>query len=164
MPAISETRPDPRSESRARLDALRELLKQGTLSTQDELREKLERLEYSVNQSTISRDLRKLGAIKALDPEGRTVYRLPDEEQEPVVAFGLEDHVRTIEHNGTLIVIHTSIGSASLVARHLDRTRPAGILGTIAGDDTIFVAPSAKKSISATMRYLEDALGVLRTQ
>ena len=156
MSATSEVRND----SRARLEELRGLLKQGTLSTQDELREKLERLEFSVNQSTISRDLRKLGAVKALDPDGRTVYRLPDEELEPVVSSGLEDHVRGIEHNGTMIVIQTLIGSASLVARHLDRTRPAGILGTIAGDDTIFVAPSSKKAIAITVRELEEVLGL----
>lgn len=148
------------SEGRGRLEALRSLLKEGMLSTQDELREKLERLEYTVTQSTVSRDLRKLGAVKALDPEGRTVYRMPEEEFEPVVSAALADHVRDIDFNASMIVIHTSAGSASLVARHLDRTRPGGILGTIAGDDTIFVAPSGKRLIPATIKALREALGL----
>ena len=148
------------SEGRGRLEALRSLLKEGMLSTQDELREKLERLEYPVTQSTVSRDLRKLGAVKALDPEGRTVYRMPEEEFEPVVSAALADHVRDIDFNASMIVIHTSAGSASLVARHLDRTRPGGILGTIAGDDTIFVAPSGKRLIPATIKALREALGL----
>ena len=148
------------TDPRSRLEALRELLKQGTLSTQDELRDKLERLRFSVTQSTVSRDLRKLGAVKAIDTDGRTVYRLPEDEHQPV-AGQLSDMVKDIEHNNSLIVIHTMIGSASLVARHLDMVKPAGILGTIAGDDTIFVAPSAKRSMHATIQAIQEAIRAL---
>ena len=71
----------------------------------------------------------------------------------------LIDLVRDIQANQSLVVIHTSPGSASFVARHLDRTRPAGILGTIAGDDTIFVAPSSRRQIEATIREIRQSLG-----
>src|SRR6185295_602564 len=67
------------TESKSRLEALRELLSQGKLSTQDELREELQNRRFEVTQSTISRDLRRLGAVKAVDPDGRTVYRLSAE-------------------------------------------------------------------------------------
>jgi transcriptional regulator of arginine metabolism len=146
------------TDPRERLEALRELLKQGTLSTQDELREKLGKMRFQVTQSTVSRDLRKIGAVKAIDPEGRTVYRLPEEAFEPVVASQLSDMVRSIQANQSMIVIHTTIGSASLVARHLDLVKPAEILGTIAGDDTIFVAPNSRHSIRATIAQIERAI------
>ena len=68
-----------RVDTQGRLQALRKLLVKEEASTQDELREELEKLDYEVNQSTISRDLRKLGAIKMLDTSGRTVYRLAEE-------------------------------------------------------------------------------------
>lgn len=146
------------SDSRSRLEALRKLLRQGSLSTQDELREKLEKMDFSVTQSTVSRDLRKLGAVKGIDPAGRTVYRLAEEAALPVQTTALRDLVLDIRHNGSMIVIHTTPGSASLVARHLDQQKPGGLLGTIAGDDTIFVAPASIKDLRAAVRAIEQSL------
>lgn len=148
--------------ARTRLDSLRKLLGQGTLSTQDELREKLERMHFVVTQSTVSRDLRKLGAIKAVDPDGRTVYRLASEETlAPLPTSSLADLILDIRSNGSMIVIQTSPGSASLIARHLDHTKPGGILGTIAGDDTIFVAPASAREINSTIREIVTSFQTL---
>jgi transcriptional regulator of arginine metabolism len=145
------------AEGKTRLDVLRELLGQGELSTQDELREELESRRFAVTQSTISRDLRRLGAVKAVDPDGRTVYRLSAEPAVPVSRNSLRDLVQDIQSNGAIIVIHTIAGSASLVALHLDNHRPGGILGTIAGEDTIFVAPGSLKGIPATIQAIEHS-------
>ena len=146
-------------DAKARLEALRKLLLEGELSTQEELREKLEKLEFAVTQSTVSRDLRKLGALKGVDAEGQTVYRLPEEHEAPM-SSSVADLVRSIETNGSIIVIRTAVGSAPLVARHLDRISPGEILGTLAGDDTIFVAPASTgaKEIRATIRDIEATL------
>ena len=146
-------------DAKSRLEALRKLLEGGELSTQEELAEKLRRLDFEVTQSTISRDLRKIGAVKAIDPEGQTVYRLP-EEFEPPVSGTITDLVSDIATNGSIIVIHTAVGSASLVARHLDRVEREMILGTIAGDDTIFVAPASTdpKDLKTTIRAIRDAV------
>lgn len=151
----------PVTDSKLRLHALRELLLEGKLSTQDELREELERRDFSVTQSTISRDLKRIGAIKTTDSQGRTVYRLSDDLSPPVpapVANSLRDLVAAIKSNGNIIVLNTTPGSASLVARHLDAHRPGGIIGTIAGDDTIFVAPASVKEIRATIEAIENSL------
>ncbi len=151
-------------DSRSRLEALRVLLKDEDHSTQEDLRDKLEKIDFAVTQSTVSRDLRKLGAVKAIDPEGRTIYRLPEENDAPiVVSGGIGSMVHEIQANQSIIVIHTSPGSASLIARHLDRMRPAGILGTIAGDDTIFVAPAGKKSVASTILAIQESVGLLRS-
>lgn len=145
--------------SRARLEALRKLLKQGSLSTQDELREKLEKLHFKVTQSTVSRDLRKLGAIRAVDAEGRTVYRLPDDAPLVTPSPGsLRDLVINIQSNGYMIVVHTTPGSASLVARHLDHVGTDELIGTLAGDDTIFVAPASIKEIRSAVQMIEGFL------
>lgn len=147
------------SDSKGRLQALRKLLSQGQLSTQDELREKLEKQSFVVTQSTISRDLRKLGAIKAIDTNGRTIYRLAQEAVAPVpvAASSLANLIVDIRTNGSIIVIQTTSGSASLIASHLDRRKPAGILGTLAGDDTIFVAPASLKEIKTTIREIMNS-------
>lgn len=145
-----------RIDTQGRLQALRKLLFKEDASTQDELRDELEKLKYEVNQSTISRDLRKLGAIKMIDASGRTVYRLA-EEMAPVRApSGLGGLVTDISHNGIMVVVHTSPGSASLVARQIDQLRSSnGVLGTIAGDDTVFVCPKSPKEIEALVKRIE---------
>lgn len=139
-----------------RLKILTELLENGDLSTQEELAAELKRRDFHVTQSTISRDLRRIGAVKAQDASGRTIYRLTDDlTATPVPSSNLEGLVLNIAHNGALIVIHTTPGSASLVARHLDAMKD-GILGTIAGDDTIFVAPESVKDIEAIMTRIQS--------
>ena len=141
-----------------RLGFLRKILESGKNSTQEEIRDMLEEKGHDVNQSTISRDLRKLGAIKATDNKGRTVYRLSENSGESsFVSQSIADLVINIDHNDSLIVIQTAPGSASLVARHLDMNRPADILGTIAGDDTIFVAPSKDHSIKQTITAIKNS-------
>ena len=148
-----------RIDTQGRLQALRRLLVKEEASTQDELRDELEKLDYEVNQSTISRDLRKLGAIKMIDTSGRTVYRLA-EEMAPIRApSGLGSLITDIDHNGSMIVVHTSPGSASLVARQIDQLRTSnGILGTIAGDDTVFVCPKKPREIDALVKRIERML------
>ena len=141
-----------------RLSALRKILESGKNSTQEELRDMLEAKGHNVNQSTISRDLRKIGAIKGTDNKGRTVYRLSEISQESsFVAQSVGDLILNITHNDSMLVIQTSPGSASLVARHLDMNKPADILGTIAGDDTIFVAPSKDFSIKQTITAIRES-------
>lgn len=150
----------PATDSTQRLSTLRRLLADGEMSTQEELVSELKRLNFSVTQSTISRDLRRLGAIKAQDTTGRTVYKLPSEYTgvAPIATGGLKGLIVDIQHNGSMIVVHTPPGSASLVARHLDQTKPAGLLGTIAGDDTIFVAPVSSKRIDETMKAILEEM------
>lgn len=147
-------------DAKKRLEALRELLTSAELSTQEELRTKLEKQDFDVTQSTISRDLRKLGAIRTVDTQGNTVYRLPDEVEPPVAPTSLNDLITEITTNGSLIVIHTPVGCAPLVARHLDNVGSDKILGTIAGDDTVFVAPAktTAKDIKETIRAIENCL------
>lgn len=141
-----------------RLDFLRQLLAEGDLSTQEELVEKLEKNHFSVTQSTVSRDLRKLGAIRAIDTKNRTVYRLPEEIFLPVKSSSLNDMVTSIQANTSLIVIRTHPGSASLVGRFVDMTFADEILGCIAGDDTVFVAPQTTGKTNPLLKKIETAL------
>lgn len=144
--------------AKSRLDFLRQLLDSNDLSTQEELVEKLERSHFTVTQSTVSRDLRKLGAIRTVDPKGRTVYRLPGEMFAPVQTSSLSEMVTSIRSNGSLIVIRTHPGSASLVGRFVDMTFTGQILGSIAGDDTVFIAPSSLRETNHLMKQIEKAI------
>ncbi|MBX3017048.1 MAG: arginine repressor [Bdellovibrionaceae bacterium] len=148
-------------DTQERLKVLTELLESGALSTQEELAAELKSRDYHVTQSTISRDLRRIGAVKAQDVSGRTVYRLTEDlTATPVPSSNLDGLVLDMAHNGAMIVLHTTPGSASLVARHLDAMRSEGILGTIAGDDTIFLAPESVKKIDAIMARIQDVFAL----
>lgn len=145
------------TDARERLQALREILSKGAASTQEDLVESLERQDFEVTQSTVSRDLRRLGAIKATEG-GRTTYRLPSEPPSAPYVDSLADLVLSIRHNGSMIVVLTSPGSANLVARHIDQSKRDDILGTIAGDDTIFIAPASTKGLPALIKRLQTSL------
>lgn len=148
-----------KNESQERLFVLKKLIREGAASTQDELCKALKQKKFAVTQSTVSRDLRRIGAIKTTNAEGEIVYRLPEDHR---MLAPRHDHdfsglVTEIAANETMIVLHTAPGSASLVATHLDRMRQTiGILGTIAGDDAIFIIPTTVKKISTVMGKVKD--------
>lgn len=158
---MSEQKPAERNETHERLRTLKEFIREGEASTQDELVKALRKKKFDVTQSTVSRDLRRIGAVRSTNPEGETVYVLPDEQQvlPPEVSEDIGILVRDIECNESLIVLHTTAGAASLVARYIDSMRSyLEILGTLAGDDTIFIVPESTKKISGVMKRIKEEL------
>ncbi len=137
--------------------AIRALLEDGFSGTQEDLCEALGGQGFVVNQSTVSRTLRKLGAVKSLE-EGGVVYRLPQQAGFTRYSGALDTLVRSIEANESTIVIHTVPGSASFVAEFLDHARLPDLLGTIAGDDTIFVVPKSIRTIAQAKAAIETAI------
>ena len=142
------------AQTRERRGEIRALITNRQVATQEELRALLADRGHDVTQATLSRDLANLGARRAAQPGGGTYYELPDtiRPSTPLLA----DLVRTIDDNGTLVVIHTSSGAAQVVAGLLDRARIPEVLGTIAGDDAIFIAPARGISTARVMKKLRD--------
>jgi transcriptional regulator of arginine metabolism len=150
---------DSKKEAQERQQVLRELIREGEASTQEELCDALRKKRYDVTQSTVSRDLRRIGAVKTTNGEGEIIYVMPEDHQRlaPRIHHSLEGLVTDIESNETLVVLHTTPGSASLVARYIDSIRSnMEILGTIAGDDTILVVPETVKKIPALSRRIRE--------
>ncbi len=148
------------SEKQNKLDltlAIKQLLRNDNVGTQEEICHALEKLGHSVNQAKISRTLHKLGAIKMVE-NNRTVYRLPVELITVSPGHSLRNLILSIESNDFLIVIQTTPGSAQLVARVLDHHREVGILGTVAGDDTIFIAPKKTDHIKNILKNITQLL------
>ena len=141
------------------IDDLRELLVKGTVSTQEELCVALENLGHPITQSKISRMLRRVGAVKAKNESGQVVYRLPREPAPPTATSQLASLIIEIVANETTVIVNTSPGAAQVVARLLDYNRDkTGILGTIAGDDTIFIVPITVKQIKTTLTAVKQLL------
>jgi transcriptional regulator of arginine metabolism len=143
--------------SQARRKAMARILAGRRIATQEELLAALRREGFRTTQGTLSRDLTRLGARRVSRPDGAW-YEVdgPAEVQRSAAVRGL---VLGIEANGSLAVIRTAVGAASAVARAIDDARLAEVLGTIAGDDTIFVAPAAGVAPRRLATRLGQVLG-----
>ena len=117
-------------------------LRNKLIASQEDLVARLDRAGVPATQATVSRDLDELGAVR-VRRGGAVHYRLP-EQLESGDAGRLDrllaDWVTDIVSAGNLVVLRTPPGSANLVANAMDAARLDGVAGTIAGDDTIFVA------------------------
>lgn len=145
------------------LEELKKLLLEGSASTQEDIKRHLTQLGFEVNQAKISRLLRKIGAIKISNEHGQIVYSLPKEPAPPQAKSLLANLVIDIKNNETVIVIHTSPGSASLFARLIDHNlSKLNVLGTVAGDDTILVIPKNIKNIGQTLIEVKNLLSEIK--
>lgn len=148
-----------RTEGPVIIDTLKRVLLSGTISTQEEIKQALETHGFEINQSKISRLLRKIGAIKTTNERKQIVYSLPYDPAPPTSKNILSQLIISITTNETLIIIHTNPGSASLIGRLLDHNRQElSILGTVAGDDTVFIAPHSTKHITKTLEAIQTFL------
>ena len=116
-------------------------------------------------QTTVSRDLEDLGAVKVRLPGGEAAYALPEL---PVHQVAPEDHLRRVlgewvvevGHSGNLVVLRTPPGSAHVVGSALDRSGAEGVVGTVAGDDTVLVVVSEAVGGDAMATRLRDVAGI----
>nr|WP_176552687.1 transcriptional regulator ArgR [Testudinibacter sp. TR-2022] len=138
-------------------NAFRSLLAEEKYASQSEIVEALQQQGFNqVNQSKISRMLAKFGAVRIRNSKMQTVYCLPPELSLPHTSSPLKNLVLDIDHNAAVIVIRTSPGGAQLIARLLDSMgKNEGILGTIAGDDTVFITPTRNTEITRLMSNIQ---------
>lgn len=138
--------------------AFKALLAEECYSSQNEIVTALHNQGFdSINQSKVSRMLAKFGAVRIRNSKMQTVYCLPPELSIPNSGSTLKNLVLSIDYNQSIIVIHTSPGAAQLIARMLDSVgKTEHILGSIAGDDTIFVTPTMDITTEALTEKLNQ--------
>jgi transcriptional regulator of arginine metabolism len=136
---------------RRRAEILR-LVQERSVRSQEELQLLLRRRGFAAAQPTLSRDVRDLGLART--PTGYSAPPTPspfvsDERRQETLDRALARDVLSVQAAGTLVVIRTPAAGAHPVARALDEAALPGVVGTIAGDDTVFVAtpdaPSAQR-------------------
>jgi len=124
--------------------------------TQEELRRKLARQGIQVTQATVSRDLEELGLVKT-----RSGYRLPEADTppapvHPTLQVVLKEFLRDVSQAANLVVLKTYPGNAHSVAAALDAQDWPEIVGTVAGDDTIFVATGSAREAAQIRRKIRS--------
>jgi len=148
-----------------------EVLAEGPIPSQQGLMSALRRRGVRTTQATLSRDLRDMGIVKSprgyLMPEaasvggsgnGHAIGNAAD--PDAMLRRVLEAYLIGAEPAGTLVVCKTNIGGAMAVAVELDRRPPAGLVGTVGGDDTIFLATPSNDAAAALAAHLLDLAGL----
>jgi len=120
------------------------LLEHNAVATQEQLVELLAKDGVEATQATVSRDLEELGAIKVRVAGGDPIYALPELPSKQVAPTShlrrvLGEWVVEVATSQNLVILRTPPGSAHVVASALDRSGFPGVLGTVAGDDTVMV-------------------------
>ena len=142
-----------------------QLLAKHQIANQTELVELLGAEGVVATQATVSHDLENLGAVKVRVPGGETVYAIPEYEPDRLAP---EDHLRRmlaewvveVSHSGPIVVLRTPPGCAHVVASALDRSGLPGLLGTVAGDDTLLCVAEEKVSGPRLARRLKEMAGL----
>jgi transcriptional regulator of arginine metabolism len=148
-----------------RQERIRQALGRHQVTSQPQLAELLASDGIDVTQATLSRDLDDLGAIKVRIAGGETIYALPELEPQRIAP---EDHLRRVlgewvadvEHSANLVVVRTPPGCAHVVASALDRSGLDGVLGTVAGDDTLLCIATEAMGGAKLSRRLKDLAGL----
>ena len=144
------------------LTVFKSLIKQGTFRSQDELAYALSEQGFdNVSQSKVSRMLAKLGAVKSRNSQNEICYNLPDALIIPKTKHPIETIALDLKHNNYQIILKTGTGGAPLMARVLDSLEESiGILGTIAGDDTVLIIPEDISNIEQISIAIIEMLGI----
>ncbi|HEY3335112.1 MAG TPA: arginine repressor [Candidatus Limnocylindrales bacterium] len=141
--------------------AIRDLVEQRPIRTQQELAAALRERGFRTTQATISRDVAELGLIKA-GRSGTQAYAIPprlreaDTSGEERIRTLLRDMPVEIREAGTMLVLKTLPGSAHPLAAALDRARWPEVAGSLAGDDTVFVAFADRGTLGRVKRRLVE--------
>ena len=142
----------------SRRDAIRELIARGPVPSQDELQRQLRARGIHAAQATLSRDLAALGVRRGSGPAGPRYVMEGDAGGLPIEP--VRRLAESVETNGLMVVVRTKASAASTVARALDDAHLPDVLGTLAGDDTIFVVPGSARGAAALVKHLRQLLGV----
>ncbi|MEP6976508.1 MAG: arginine repressor [Thermoleophilia bacterium] len=146
---------------RERHEAILRLIAEQPVSTQTELAEALRDRGHDVVQTTVSRDVGELGLVKVRDADGHLVYAPPgaaDPDRLRTLAVAVRQWARSFETAGPLVVIRTPPGAANALAQAIDAVDHPAVAGTVAGDDTIFVAPRDGYTAAALRDELTEGL------
>jgi len=142
---------------RDRQRAIRELIATASIGSQGELVDRLNARGFAVTQATVSRDIAELGLVKVRAPSGRLVYAPPggsDADRLRALGSAMRRYAVTVEAAGQLVIVTTPSGYANALAQAMDEASHPSVAGTLAGDNTIFVA--ARDGVAA--QALEDEL------
>ncbi|MBR6050985.1 MAG: arginine repressor [Clostridia bacterium] len=146
-----------------RHDAILEIIATDNIDTQEQLTEKLRERGFSVTQATVSRDIKQLRLVKRSTNGGSykyTVQKSDDPQNNAKYRNIMRETLISIRQAGTLVVVRTYTGMANAAAAAIDAVAGSLVVGTIAGDDTIFVATESEETARIFIATVKNFTGV----
>jgi len=148
-----------------RQQTISKLVMKHAVTNQPQLVDLLAAEGIAATQATVSRDLEDLGAVKVRVPGGETVYAIPEFEParlapEDQLRRVLGEWVAEVKRSGNLVILRTPPGCAHVVASALDRSGMDGLLGTVAGDDTLLCVAEESMGGEVLAARLRDVAGL----
>ena len=136
-----------------------ELIRNNDIETQEELQAYLVKEGFAVTQATVSRDIKKMGLVKEADPTGKYRYvchknQLPQQTAKYVNI--LKETMTDIVSANNFVIIKTYPGMANAAAAAFDTIFKSDVLGSIAGDDTVFVATSTSDIANSLAHQIKE--------
>ena len=139
-----------------------EIIKEHRIETQEELQHHLKNAGFNVTQATVSRDIRELGIIKAESDDGVYKYRArieaPSKELNGNFALILHQAVSSVACANNLIVVKTYTGMGSAAGAAVDAMELSGVMGTLAGDDTLLIIAQDNASAATITELLKELI------
>lgn len=143
---------------RLRQHRILELVAEGPLFNQEELRRRLARQGLRVTQATLSRDLKELNLVKTPHGYASSVPAEPSAPPPPPLRHLLQEFVQGVRDAQNLLVLRTSPGSAQPVAAALDSQQWQELVGTVAGDDTILIIAPDRRACRTVKTRLQELI------
>ena len=141
---------------------IREIISSQTIETQNQLMEALAARGVRSTQATVSRDIREMRLVKDLGPDGRYRYQLPSKDITPEFDLKLRkifrESITSYEVAQNIVVLKTLPGLASAACSALDSMKLPHLVGSLAGDDTAFLAMSDKDSAVEFCKLIDEML------
>ena len=145
----------------ARQTAILSIIEQNDIETQEELANKLREMGIVVTQATVSRDIKELRLLKVLSGTGGYKYATADKAEhglsERFVRM-FKDSVLSVNSAGNIVVLKTLSGSANVAGEAIDSMRLPEILGTMAGDNTVFAVVQNESVAADTVKRFQEML------
>lgn len=145
----------------ARQTKILEIIEENEIETQEELADFLKKQGIEVTQATISRDIRELGIVKVLAKNGKYKYATLKQKQDCITERLInifKNSIISIEVAGNLIVLKTLPGAAQIAGSAIDSMNINDVVGTIAGDDTIFVAVNSTEKTTEVLELFQKLI------
>lgn len=148
------------SSTEARRRLVTRLVTTEAIESQAQLRRLLVHAGHEVTQATISRDLEAVGAVKTRDGD-TSRYRIQDPDEvrraRSALSVAVNEFVEAVVATGPIVVLQVPPGAAHLVAGKIDAAGMPGVLGTVAGDDTVFIAVEESVGAATVAADIEGA-------
>ncbi len=142
----------------ARQFAIREIISSMIVQSQDDLRIALKKRGFSTTQATLSRDMKELGVSRVMTGDKGRYVLAGNAAEAQILRPIVGSQVLSIKANESVIVVKTLPGCASAVGEFIDVDQHPGIIGTIAGDNTLLIIPQSRRQTHKVVEFLRTKL------